>query len=71
MATHQRDDLQDVPPGRAGSAALFVVCLALFIASFPFMSWAFEIGSALLFSLGLVAACAAFFFPMQSLRRPD
>jgi hypothetical protein len=71
MADHQRDDLKDVPPGRAGSAVLFVVCSIVLIASFWFMSYAFEIGSPLLFSAGLVAACAAFFVPMQLLSRPS
>ena len=71
MSTHQRDDLQDVPPGKAGSAVLFVVCAVLLAGSFWFMAWAFEIGSALLFSAGLVAACAAFYIPLQLLGRPD
>ena len=71
MATHQDDELQDVPPGKAGSAVLYVVCLLAFLASFSLMSFAFEIGSALLFTGGLVLASAAFFVPLQSLARPD
>lgn len=71
MATHQRDDLQDVPPGRAGSAVLFVVCFAVLVASFWLMSFAFEIGSALLFSAGLLVASVSFFVPVQMLDRPE
>ena len=71
MGTHQDDELQDVPPGKAGSAALFVVCLLLLVASFSLMSFAFEVGSPLLFGGGLLAASAAFFVPLQLLGRPD
>jgi amino acid permease len=71
MATHQRDDLKDVPPGRAGSAVLFVVCAVLLLASFWSMAYSFEIGSAPLFVVGLAAASASFFVPMQLLGRPD
>jgi uncharacterized RDD family membrane protein YckC len=71
MATHQRDDLKDVPPGRAGSAVLFLVCAAVFLASFWAMAYGFEIGSPLVFSGGLLAACAAYFVPMQLLGRPN
>ncbi len=71
MATHQRDDLKDVPPGRAGSAVLFLVCTAVFLAGFWAMAFGFEIGSAVVFSGGLLASCAAFFVPMQLLSRPN
>ncbi len=71
MADHQDDELKDVPPGKAGSAVLYVLCSLLFLASFPFMSYAFEVGSPLLFGGGLIAACAAFYVPMQLLGRPD
>ena len=71
MADHQNDELKDVPPGRAGSAVLYVVCILLFLASFPLMSYAFDVGSPLLFTGGLAAACAAFYIPMQLLSRPD
>ena len=71
MASHQHDELQDVPPGRAGSAVLFVVCFALLVGSFSLMSFAFEIGSPLLFIAGLVAASASYFVPMQLLGRPS
>ena len=71
MADHQDDELKDVPPGKVGSAVLYVVCGLLFLASFPAMSYAFEVGSPLLFSGGLAAACAAFYIPMQLLGRPD
>jgi hypothetical protein len=70
MATHQRDDLKDVPPGRAGSAVLFLVCSALLLFSFWLMAYGFELGSPLLFGAGLVAASASFFVPMQLLGRP-
>ncbi|WP_298457102.1 hypothetical protein [uncultured Cellulomonas sp.] len=71
MATHQDDELQDVPPGKAGSAAVFVLCLLAFLGSFSLMSFAFEIGSPLLFVGGLLLASAAFFVPQQLLGRPD
>jgi hypothetical protein len=71
MANHQRDDLQDVPPGRAGSAVLFVVCAAILVASFWLMSYGFELGSPLLFGAGLLAACGSYYVPMQLLGRPD
>ena len=71
MATHQHDDLKDVPPGRAGSAVLFVFCLALFCASFVCMSYAFDIGSPLLFGAGLVAAGGAWLLPLGVLDRPS
>ena len=71
MADHQNDELKDVPPGRAGSAVLFVVCFAIMVAGFWLMSYAFEIGSPLLFAGGLTAACASFYIPMQLLSRPS
>ena len=71
MASHQRDDLKDVPPGRAGSAVLYVVCLAVFLAGFVLMSYAFEIGSPLLFSAGLLASGGAWFVPMGLTGRPS
>ncbi len=60
-----------MPPGRAGSAVLFVVCSALLVFSFWLMAYGFEIGSALVFGAGLLAACASYFVPMQLLGRPD
>jgi hypothetical protein len=71
MANRQRDDLKDVPPGRAGSAVLFVVCAALLVFSFWLMAYGFEIGSPLVFGAGLLGACASYFVPMQLLGRPD
>jgi hypothetical protein len=71
MASHQHDDLQDVPPGRAGSAVLFVFCLAIFVAGFYLMALAFDTGSPLIFAAGLVAACGAWFLPMGLVGRPD
>lgn len=70
MARHQDDELQDVPPGKAGSAVLYVVCGLVFLISFPLFGYAFEVGSPLLFGAGLVLACAAFYIPMQLLARP-
>jgi hypothetical protein len=71
MASHQHDDLKDVPPGRAGSAALFVVCLAIFVAGFYLMAIAFDTGSPLLFSAGLLASAGSWFLPMGLTGRPD
>ena len=71
MADHQRDDLKDVPPGRAGSAVLYVVCIALFLASFAVMSYGFDIGSPLVFTAGLLAAGGAWFIPLGLAGRPD
>jgi hypothetical protein len=71
MASHQQDELKDVPPGRAGSAVLFVVCFAVMLVGFWLMGYGFEVGSALLFSGGLALSCGAFFVPMQLLARPS
>lgn len=71
MATHQRDDLKDVPPGRAGSAVLFVVCFVLLIGSFWLLGYGFELGSPLLFTAGLLVASASYFVPQQLLGRPS
>ena len=71
MSTHQHDELKDVPPGRAGSAVLFVVCFAVMLAGFWLMGWAFELGSPLLFAGGLALSCAAFYVPQQLLSRPS
>jgi hypothetical protein len=70
MASHQHDDLKDVPPGRAGSAALFVVCLALFIGGLYLMALAFDTASPLIFTAGLLAAGGAWFVPMGLTGRP-
>jgi hypothetical protein len=70
MARHQDDELQDVPPGKAGSAVLYVVCAIAFIASFWLFGYAFEVGSPLLFGAALLLASAAFYVPMQLLARP-
>ncbi len=71
MASHQHDDLKDVPPGRAGSAVLYVVCLAIFVAGWYLMAIAFDTGSPLLFSAGLLAAVGAWFLPLGLTGRPD
>jgi hypothetical protein len=71
VASRQNDELQDVPPGRAGSAVLFVVMFAVMVGGFALMSYAFELGSPLLFSAGLLLSCAAFYIPMQLLSRPS
>ncbi len=70
MSSHQNDELKDVPPGRAGSAVLFVLCFAIMVAGFSLMSFAFELGSPLLFAGGLAVSCASFYIPMQLLSRP-
>ncbi|WNB84396.1 hypothetical protein [Cellulomonas sp. ATA003] len=71
MANHQDDELQDVPPGKAGSAALYVVCLVVFLAGFYAMALGFETGSPWLFTGGLLASSASFFVPLQMLARPS
>jgi hypothetical protein len=71
MASHQDDDLKDVPPGRAAGAVLYVVCLAIFLAGFYLMAIAFDTGSPLLFTAGLLAAGGAWFLPLGLAGRPD
>ncbi len=71
MATHQDDELQDVPPGKAGSAVLYLVGVLALLVGFYAFAYSFEVGSPLLFAGGLLLSSAAFYVPMQLLGRPD
>lgn len=69
MSSFERPPSDEQAPGPAGARPLiFLLCFALFAGGIYLMSHGADVGSGVLFSVGLLASGLAFLIPIQLVR---